>query len=130
MIMDFANDILASIPFNDINTYKDEVFGLHRIETPTGCVEFIRVTKGQKYELHVHDVTSAEFIFVMGKGKVLLGDEEFEYSKGSVFDVPVGAKHGFIVEEDTIFISTQNTPIHNQDTGDKDIRYKGEGFDV
>lgn len=123
MDMAFADEILANIPFDYVNPHKDEVYGLYRIDTPRGCVEFIRINRGMPYEPHIHDVTSAQFIFVMGRGVVLLDGEEFPYEKGSVFNVPAGVRHGFEVEEDTIFLSMQSHPILNKETGEKDIRY-------
>lgn len=119
----FAEEILSGIPFEYVNPHKDEVYGLYRIETPKGCLEFIQIRRGMPYEPHIHDVTSAQFIFVQGRGTVLLDDRRFDYEKGSVFNVPAGVKHGFVVEEDTIFLSMQSHPILNKETGDKDIRY-------
>jgi len=121
--MEFADEILANIPFEYVNPYKDEIYGLYRIETPEGCLEFIKINKGQRYDLHIHDVANAQFIFVMGSGEVTLGNEVYEYRKGSVFNVPTGVKHGFTVEQDTIFLSMQSQPILNKETGEKDIRY-------
>lgn len=121
--MHFADEILSSIPFDYVNPYKDEVYGLYRIDTPKGCVEFIRISKGMPYEPHIHDVTSAQFIFVMGRGRILLDNIEIAYEKGSVFNIPAGVRHGFVVEEDTIFVSMQSHPILNKETGEKDIRY-------
>ena len=99
--MDFADDILSNIPFDYVNPYKNEIYGLYRIETPQGCAEFIKIAKGQLYEPHIHDIASAQFIFVMGEGKVLMDDKTYDYKKGSVFNVPKGIKHGFIVDSDT-----------------------------
>lgn len=122
--MELADKILDQLPFEDKVTSETEKFAIYRIPSAIGCVEFVRLYTEIPYVPHIHDRCCAEFIFLSGKGKVILDKMEYPYQKGSVYNAPAGVMHGFIIEEDTIFLSVQSNPIQDRETGIIDIRYE------
>lgn len=121
--MDYYLKALANISFEIKETSDTESFGIYRVPSDSGCVEFVKLFANISYKPHIHDRASATFIFLSGKGKVVLNGEEYPYEKGSIYKAPAGVKHGFILEEETIFLSIQSNPIQDRTTGEIDIRY-------
>lgn len=124
LYMELADKILALLPYENKVTSDTESFGIYRVPTSIGCLEFVKLYTNISYQPHIHDFCSAQFIFLSGKGYVTLDGEYFSYHKGSVYNVPAGVIHGFIIEEDTIFLSIQSNPIQDTQTGKIDIRYE------
>lgn len=122
--MELTEKILESLPYEEKVTSDSESFGIYRVPTSVGCLEFVKLYTNIPYKPHIHDFCSAQFIFLSGKGFVTLDGEQFPYQKGSVYNVPSGVMHGFFIEEDTIFLSVQSKPIQDRATGKIDIRYE------
>jgi quercetin dioxygenase-like cupin family protein len=122
--MEFAKDTLSDILFENKITSDQEAFGIYRVPTSSGCLEFVKLYSEIPYAPHIHDKCTARFIFLTGKGYVTLDDEKIPYTTGSVVDAQAGVMHGFIIEEDTIFLSVQSNPIEDRETGHIDIRYE------
>ena len=121
--MDYYLKSLENIEFENKQTSEDEYFGIYRVPSSSGCIDFVKLYANVKYEPHIHDKASASFVFLTGSGKLILDDDEFDYQKGSIFNAPAGVKHGFIQKEETIFLSIQSNPIQDRTTGEIDIRY-------
>ncbi|MEZ5009061.1 MAG: cupin domain-containing protein [Chitinophagales bacterium] len=117
------NEILCNISFDEVKTQNDEYFYLHRIPTTQGCAELIKIKKGFEYLPHTHEYTDTKFIITCGKGLIQLDNESHHYKTGDVFIVNRNVKHGFKVEEETVFLSIQTRPILDQTTGKIDIVY-------
>ena len=117
------NEIFESLEFDDKQTSDTERFGIYRMNSTKGCIEIVKLYKEVAYQPHIHDHVDAQFIFVLGKGKVILGDQKIPYAPGSKATAMAGVLHGFELEEDTIFISIQTKPIQDRITGEIDIRY-------
>ena len=118
--MDFNSKILEKIPKENIKNlklYRLGVFG-------DSSFELVELKKEADYPPHYHEFSKAEFFFVFGKGKIQLGEKEFDYQKGSKFIVPKKMKHGFIPSEDSLFLSIQTPPIKNKVTGIEDIHFQ------
>jgi quercetin dioxygenase-like cupin family protein len=122
--MDFYTKAIENIEFEDKQTNDLEKFGIYRVPTSSGCIEFVKLYAGINYKPHIHDKASAKFIFLTGAGRVILDEEESIFVVGSVFYVPAGVKHGFNLKEETIFLSIQSNPIQDRTTGEIDIRYE------
>tara|TARA_Y100000385_G_scaffold66934_1_gene66706 strand:- start:20241 stop:20618 length:378 start_codon:yes stop_codon:yes gene_type:complete len=120
----FFADIIGKIRFEDKFTDDEERFGINRLETEDGGVEFVRLYKDTKYKPHIHDKASAKFIFLVGTGEAILDEEPVLYSPGTIIDIPAGVMHGFNHFEETIFLSVQSHPIQDRETGEIDIRYE------
>jgi quercetin dioxygenase-like cupin family protein len=116
-------EVLAHLQFEDKQTDDEEKYGIHRLFPEKGCIEFVKLYPEINYKPHIHDFSSARFIFLKGKGKVLIGEKSFNYTPGFQIDAPAGIKHGFEIETESIFLSIQTNPIQNQQTGEIDIRY-------
>lgn len=121
---DFFLQALTGIEFDEKQTDNNESYGIHRVPTAFGCVEFVKLHKDMVYKPHIHDKASAKFLFLTGTGKVIIGAEEIEYKEGLVCTVPAGVMHGFVHDEETIFLSVQSNPIQDRNTGEIDIRYE------
>ncbi len=121
--MEFVKEVLNKVEFEDKQTNEIELFGIYRVPTKHGCLELVKLYPAIPYAPHIHDFCSAEFIFLDGKGEVILNEKSFPYSKGSVYFVPAGVMHGFRIDEETIFLSVQSNPIQDRSTGHIDIRY-------
>jgi mannose-6-phosphate isomerase-like protein (cupin superfamily) len=117
-------DVVAHLYFEDKQTDDEEKFGIHRLFPTKGCIEFVKLYTNIKYKAHIHDQSSARFIFLKGTGKVFIGEEAFAFEPGFQIDAPTGVKHGFEINNETIFLSIQTNPIQNQETGEIDIRYE------
>ena len=120
----FFEKAVAGIEFDEKQTKDNESYGIHRVCTASGCIEFVKLYKNMVYKPHIHDRASAKFIFLSGTGKVIIGDEEILYSEGLICSVPAGVMHGFIQHEETIFLSVQSNPIQDRSSGEIDIRYE------
>lgn len=114
---------VESMDFEDKQTDDDEFYGVNRIQTRQGGVEFVKLYKNMPYKPHIHDKASAIFIFLTGRGKLLLDGKAHPYNPGQKFAVPAGVLHGFELDEETIFLSIQSHPIQDRETGEIDIRY-------
>jgi mannose-6-phosphate isomerase-like protein (cupin superfamily) len=123
-IIDFYLHSIQNIAFEDKQTNDDEKFGIYRVPSTSGCIEFVKLYKETAYKPHIHDKASAKFIFLTGTGKVILNEVILDYSPGFACVAPAGVKHGFIQNEETIFLSVQSHPIQDRSTGEIDIRYK------
>lgn len=121
---DFFKQALECIDYLEKQTSDTEIFGIHRVPSTSGCVEFVKLYKDTIYKPHIHDKASAKFFFLKGSGYVIYNDEKIRYEIGSHIDVPAGVKHGFEQDEETIFLSIQSNPIEDRETGIKDIRYE------
>lgn len=115
---------LKNIEYEDKQTDDKEKFGIYRIPTSSGCVELVKLYADTVYKPHIHDKASAVFVFLKGKGKLILDDEFIDFKEGDLFDVPAGVKHGFDFSEEIIFLSVQSNPIQDRTTGEIDIRYE------
>lgn len=122
--MELFEKIMWDVAFEDKQTDDEEAFGIYRIPTSTGCLELVKLYTEIPYKPHIHDHCSAQFIFLSGSGQLLLDGQSFPYKKGSVYHVPSGVLHGFVIEESTIFLSVQSNPIQDRNTGHIDIRYQ------
>lgn len=122
--VDYYLKAIENIAFEDKQTDDSEKFGIYRVPTDSGCIEFVKLHKDTFYKPHIHDYAAATFIFLTGTGKVILDDAQFDYEKGSIYHAPVGVKHGFLQKEETIFLSIQSNPIQDRTTGAIDIRYE------
>ncbi len=122
--MDYYIKSIENIEFEDKQTDDDEKYGIFRVPTSSGCIEFVKLYLDTVYKPHIHDKASAKFIFLKGKGKVILDEKTIDYYEGFICEAPVGVKHGFIQEEETIFLSVQSNPIQDRVTGEIDIRYE------
>jgi mannose-6-phosphate isomerase-like protein (cupin superfamily) len=122
--LDFYIKAIENIVFEDKQTDDDEKFGIFRVPTISGCIEFVKLYKAIHYKPHIHDKASAKFIFLTGKGTMILDDKSFPFQEGSIYEAPAGTKHGFILEEETVFLSIQSNPIQDRSTGEIDIRYE------
>ena len=121
---DFFINTIKQIEYEDKYTDDEERFGINRLITKTGGVEFVKLYSDTKYKPHIHDRASAKFIFLVGEGEVLLDDKVHPFKPGTSIDVPSGVMHGFNLKEETIFLSVQSHPIQDIATGEIDIRYK------
>jgi mannose-6-phosphate isomerase-like protein (cupin superfamily) len=121
---DFFVNAVRQIEYEDKYTDDEERFGINRLVTKTGGVEFVKLYSDTKYKPHIHDRASAKFIFLVGEGEVLLDDEVHPFIPGTIIDVLAGVMHGFNLREETIFLSVQSNPIQDRETGEIDIRYE------
>ena len=124
MDKDFYQKALEDIEFIDKQTDNSEKFGIYRVPSKSGCVEFVKLYKNITYKPHIHDRASAHFYFFKGAGLLIYNDQRFPYQEGSEFYVPAGVLHGFEQESETIFLSVQSSPIEDRETGLIDIRYE------
>jgi mannose-6-phosphate isomerase-like protein (cupin superfamily) len=115
-------EILKSLTYKKIEL-DDENLEISRVESKKGCVEFVRIFKGEEYKEHFHEHVDGKFYFLEGKGNIVINGNKIPYKNGSSFVVPKGMSHGFEVEEETFFISIQSQPILN-DNGFIDLKYK------
>ena len=122
-INDFYSKTIQQIDFEDKQTDENEKYGIYRVPTNAGCIEFVKIHKETIYKPHIHDKASEKFIFLTGTGKVILDKVLLDYYPGFECDAPAGVKHGFIQKEETIFLSIQSNPIQDRTTGEIDIRY-------
>jgi quercetin dioxygenase-like cupin family protein len=122
-MLNFYRKSLENIEFEDKQTDDLEKFGIYRVTTASGAIEFVKLYADTIYKPHIHDKASAKFIFLKGSGSVILDEVESPFTEGSIFDVPAGVKHGFKLSEETIFLSIQSNPIQDRITGEIDIRY-------
>jgi quercetin dioxygenase-like cupin family protein len=85
-------------------------------------VDFVFLDADTKHPQHIHDDGNAKLYIISGKGIIYLGNGTKQYSAGQTFVVPKQTAHGFDVEEDTVILSIQDSPILQ---GEKlDFRYK------
>lgn len=124
MIENFYLKAFENIEFIDKQTDDSEKFGIYRVPSSSGCIEFVKLYKDVKYKPHIHDRASAKFYFYKGSGLLIYDDQKMLYKEGSIFFVPAGVKHGFEQNEETIFLSVQSNPIEDRTTGIIDIRYE------
>ena len=120
----FDTKAITNIAFEDKQTDDSEKFGIYRVPSTSGCIEFVKLHKETIYKPHIHDKASAKFIFLIGTGKVILDEVQLDYYPGFQCEAPAGVKHGFILNEETIFLSIQSNPIQDRSTGEIDIRYE------
>lgn len=123
-MIEYFKKTLEEIEFEDKQTDDEEFYGIYRVPAKTGCVEFVKLYKETTYKPHIHDKAAATFIFLVGTGLVTLGDEKIPYKSGDRVEAPAGVMHGFIQNEETIFLSIQSNPIQDRTTGEIDIRYE------
>ncbi|MFT4646111.1 MAG: quercetin dioxygenase-like cupin family protein [Planctomycetota bacterium] len=121
--IEFYLNAIKGIEFEDKQTSDVEIFGIYRVPTSSGCIEFVKLYKGIQYKAHIHDFSNARFIFLTGTGKVTLNEKQIDYQPGFTCEAPSGMMHGFIQNEETIFLSIQSNPIQDRETGEIDIRY-------
>ena len=121
MKVDSVKEILKSLNYRKIEL-DNENLEISRVNSEKGCVEFVRIFEGKEYKQHYHENVDGKFYFLEGKGKIIINDKELEYKKGSTLVVPRKMRHGFIVEEETFFLSIQSQPILNE-KGDIDLKY-------
>lgn len=122
--IEFYNKAIQNIDFENKQTDDNEEYGIYRVPTASGCIEFVKLHKDTIYKPHIHDRASAKFIFLTGTGKVILDKVQLDYYPGFECDAPAGVMHGFAQNEETIFLSIQSNPIQDRSTGEIDIRYK------
>jgi len=85
--------------------------------------ELAEIKNGVDYPQHYHKSSKAEFYFIMGEGKIILNGKEYPYTKGDIFAVKKGMKHGFKPSKDTLFLSIQTPPIKNKTSGKEDLHF-------
>ena len=61
---------------------------------------------------------------LIGQGKIILDGQSMPYAPVSRFNVSRETSHGFVIGEETIFLSIQSSPIYNKETGELDIQYR------
>jgi mannose-6-phosphate isomerase-like protein (cupin superfamily) len=88
---------------------------------------------GEKYEIRrlgVRDNQAYEiesrgyFYFATGTGIITLKDKAFRYQAGDQFNIAPGLLHGFSTETKTVFLSINDPPILDEETGKVDIDFK------
>jgi quercetin dioxygenase-like cupin family protein len=123
-MIDYLKQAIENIEFEDKQTDVEEFYGIYRIPTQKGCVEFVKLYKETVYKPHIHDHADASFIFLTGSGFVTLNEDKIPYKVGDKVEALAGVLHGFLQVEETIFLSIQSNPIQDRSTGEIDIRYE------
>jgi mannose-6-phosphate isomerase-like protein (cupin superfamily) len=72
---------------------------------------------------HIHRRSKGEFVFVSGRGTITLDQKRLPYNAGDRVTVPNGVAHGFATSTRTVFLSVNNPPISDRDTGESDFHY-------
>lgn len=83
----------------------------------------VEMQAGQQYPVHIHHNSDARLFMVIGEGIIILGGKEIEYKPGDSYDVKKGISHGFKPRTRTLFLSIQNPPIKDPETGHVDVEY-------
>jgi quercetin dioxygenase-like cupin family protein len=59
-------------------------------------IEMYRMSPGRRFERHEHPFPEMG-VFLSGRGRLLIGDDERNVSEGDSFYIPSGTPHGFAV---------------------------------
>lgn len=72
---------------------------------------------GEEIGLEVHDGNDQFFLFGTGSGRVVIDENTYDISEGSVALVPAGARHNIIntSETDRLRLLTMYMPPHHKD---------------
>jgi mannose-6-phosphate isomerase-like protein (cupin superfamily) len=80
-------------------------------ELSTIKVTLTRVMPQGEFSTHKDDYHHV-FYFIEGKGKGLLGNEEYSIKPGRIVDVPAGTFHGYRnTSQKTMLLITMNIPV-------------------
>jgi quercetin dioxygenase-like cupin family protein len=110
---------------NGENPYEVRRMGV--VEEDTGekvAYEIVSLKGGSTYNQHSHPMSSGYFYFAKGAGWLLLKNKWFRYEPGTQVYVAPGLLHGFITETETMFLSINDPPIYDAETGHVDIKFK------
>ena len=89
----------------------------HLLDTDYCKVKEIIVKPNQRLSYQYHHERTEHWVVVQGEATVTLDDEEYEYHKGDVVEIPVGTKHRVEnkFDKDLIFIETQTGNYFGED---------------
>ena len=87
-------------------------------------VELVQLQPRTHYQKHRHDHSDAVIYIIRGRGRLLLGSDVIDYQSSLRVAIPQKVMHGFITEEETLFLSIQNPHIIDPATGRVDIHYE------
>ena len=118
-----APAVLNKVKFEKFKVSNEEVIELYRVPTTKGCLEIVRLKKGN-YPPHIHDKANAKLYILSGSGKLFLNKKKKDYREGDIINIPKGISHGFSVRKATIMLSIQSKQILNKETEKIDLRYK------
>jgi len=116
-------DILKKIPYRKVTT-EHESIDLYSLGNFNGSTyELIELPKGYAAKPHIHKYSEATLHFIFGSGKILIGNKWSDYKKEDTFFIPKDTKHGFKVDEDSLFLSVNTPGIIDKKTGKVDVEY-------
>jgi mannose-6-phosphate isomerase-like protein (cupin superfamily) len=81
-------------------------------------IKKLEVLPGKRLSYQSHALRQEHWLVIQGKGAVIINDERLEVSVGSAVDVPLGAKHRIINEDESetlIFIEVSSGTFDEHD---------------
>ncbi|MGC8762701.1 MAG: cupin domain-containing protein [Acidobacteriota bacterium] len=96
----FVTDLLASVQFAERGIVSKTLHDSAALKVVLFCFE-----PGQALSEHTAPF-EAVIQVVQGKGKLRLGEEEYEGRPGSLFVMPAGLRHAVAAEERLVFLLT------------------------
>lgn len=122
-------EIFKTIPHQRVemfDIYQCGVFNNNSIEEN---IELVELQPQFDYSPHYHKKSSAVVYVISGTGVIQLQNNLIEYKPGIRIDIPAGVTHGFKTKTRTLFLSIQNPPIINPESGEIDLHYETGGSD-
>lgn len=91
-------------------------------------VSLVRLLDSQVYPQHVHRRSDTLFVIIRGEAYLLSGDTKTLIKAGMRLSIPRGVPHGFELTgvESLVFVSIQQPPIRNPETGEEDLTVVGD----
>jgi mannose-6-phosphate isomerase-like protein (cupin superfamily) len=92
-------------------------------------VSLVRLLDSNVYPQHVHRDSDTLFIIIGGQAYLLRGPTKMHIRSGMRLSIPRGVPHGFQPTdgEPLVFISVQQPPIRNRETGEEDLTLVDQG---
>jgi quercetin dioxygenase-like cupin family protein len=125
-------EIFKSIPHRRVisnSATAEEIFDLYQLglfaasSSTQEIVELVELQPCAEYKPHYHKRSAAIIYIIVGSGVFQLNKDMIEYHAGIRIEIPVGALHGFVTKERTLFLSIQSPPILDAETGQVDLFY-------
>lgn len=132
----FKLKMLASIPLQKVVTSTGDRFQILKLGLYRGAneacaedallenVELVQIRARTHYKKHCHMHSDAVIYIISGSGQLLLGSEIIDYKPSIRVAIPQKVMHGFMTDEETLFLSIQNPHIIDPITGSIDIHYE------
>ena len=75
---------------------SNDVYNIHDLELEHLTVSMTVLNPGKQTKGHSHEKVDEVYFFTEGKGRMIVGEKEFDIKKGDIVTIPLGAFHRVI----------------------------------